>query len=1043
METFAQPGGDTYFALKLTPPVARPAAAPHDVVVLFDTSASQAGDYRTKALDALSAVLAGLDAHDRVALIAVDVNAAPLTKKFVAVDGAEMRQALNDLQQRVPLGSTDMPVALRAAANACNKNVGAGRERAAIYIGDGMSTADLVAGKKLQSLVDSLVESRISVSSYAVGPRVDAELLAALANHTGGMLAVDFEEMTGRQAGNYLAEAARQPVVWPGKLQLPAAIRAIYPRRTPPLRFDRDTVVLGKLADSAAAVELDLQAEVAGKEERLHWRVTPAAPAEGHAYLSKLVDAAAADGGISLTTVGSAGLYELRRIANLEAQGYSRLSQQALATGELDQARQLAGAAARLDPMNPEAAAVLQVAEVAAAFARGQQRQASSSDLVLDGKRPAEAPGANDFGGEADGTLVDQVERQERVYVQFLKNEVQQAVNQARARMGADPEAAANELKLILEKVRQAPELDPEVRSQLVDKIEAAAQTASRQSLVKAEKDLRRQQIDSEQQARQQLVKDLYVKEEKVNQLMARFESLMVDERFRDAEAVADIANEMRPGSAELRGAVLTSRTKRFTEDIAAVREARYKGVVDSLFQVEVALVPTPDEPPILYPDPEVWKMLTERRKKYNSVDLKEANPNEAKIMAALEEKTELEFAEQPLNDVIDYLKERHAIEIQLDAKALTDAGLGSDTPVTRNLKGITLRSALRLMLSELDLTYVIRDEVLMITTKAEAENMLTNRVYPVADLVIPIGTPRPMGMGGGMGGGMLGGRGMGGGMMGGGMGGMGGGMMGGLGGGMLGGNMMGGGMGGGFFNVAPEKPRSGFRAFAVQDLKLSGKSKKAKPAGKQPEPKKPAFKAQSKAPAPFAETKQGKVAAAKPAKVESIRLEINEGDDPATAWNEYFASHQDDLAPAGSAVRKTAQELMMGRKFDQVIALINAALRNRQGQPWMFEALGLAMQAAERTPAEIERALMSALDFTSDPTDMMYLAQYMSRANLNERALQLFRQVAEVDPSAPEPFVYGLRLAQKLDDVEAIQWSTVGILSQAWPDRQSSVWEE
>ncbi len=42
---------------------------------------------------------------------------------------------------------------------------------------------------------------------------------------------------------------------------------------------------------------------------------------------------------------------------------------------------------------------------------------------------------------------------------------------------------------------------------------------------------------------------------------------------------------------------------------------------------------------------------------------------------------------------------DKHHIEIQLHNKALGDVGIGSDTPVTKNLKGITLRSALRLML--------------------------------------------------------------------------------------------------------------------------------------------------------------------------------------------------------------------------------------------------------------------------------------------------------------------------------------------------------
>ena len=112
-------------------------------------------------------------------------------------------------------------------------------------------------------------------------------------------------------------------------------------------------------------------------------------------------------------------------------------------------------------------------------------------------------------------------------------------------------------------------------------------------------------------------------------------------------------------------------------------------------------------------------------------------NANEAKIVAALDDKTELEFVDQPLSDVIDYLKERHGIEIQLDNKALTDAGLGTDAPITKNIKGIRLESALDLMLNELDMTYLVCHEVLFLTSKKQAQNMLSTKTYPVGDLVV------------------------------------------------------------------------------------------------------------------------------------------------------------------------------------------------------------------------------------------------------------------------------------------------------------------
>ncbi|HUY32593.1 MAG TPA: hypothetical protein VMV69_07400 [Pirellulales bacterium] len=108
----------------------------------------------------------------------------------------------------------------------------------------------------------------------------------------------------------------------------------------------------------------------------------------------------------------------------------------------------------------------------------------------------------------------------------------------------------------------------------------------------------------------------------------------------------------------------------------------------------------------------------------------------EAAIEAALTEQTSLDFTDQPLSDVVEILKQTHKIQIQLDNKALADAGVGSDTTITRQIHDVKLSSALDMLLGELDLTYVIRDEVLLITTKTEAENMLSTRLYPVADLV-------------------------------------------------------------------------------------------------------------------------------------------------------------------------------------------------------------------------------------------------------------------------------------------------------------------
>lgn len=95
-----------------------------------------------------------------------------------------------------------------------------------------------------------------------------------------------------------------------------------------------------------------------------------------------------------------------------------------------------------------------------------------------------------------------------------------------------------------------------------------------------------------------------------------------------------------------------------------------------------------------------------------------------------------LEFHDTSLEVVVRFLREEYAIPIQIDQSALADIGLAPDDPVTIHLRDISLKSALRLMLRPIGLTYVLRDEVLLITSLEEADVFLVNCVYDVHELV-------------------------------------------------------------------------------------------------------------------------------------------------------------------------------------------------------------------------------------------------------------------------------------------------------------------
>src|SRR5690606_14283367 len=92
--------------------------------------------------------------------------------------------------------------------------------------------------------------------------------------------------------------------------------------------------------------------------------------------------------------------------------------------------------------------------------------------------------------------------------------------------------------------------------------------------------------------------------------------------------------------------------------------------------------------------------------------------------------------------------------------------------------------------------------------------------------------------------------------------------------------------------------------------------------------------------------------------------------------------------------------------------------------QPWMYEALSLALQVKGADSAELERTLMSAVDFSRTPDDMMLVALHFVRLGMDERALKIFQDVSSIDPLRPEPYAQGLDIAQRLNDVQATQWA-------------------
>jgi type II secretory pathway component GspD/PulD (secretin) len=105
---------------------------------------------------------------------------------------------------------------------------------------------------------------------------------------------------------------------------------------------------------------------------------------------------------------------------------------------------------------------------------------------------------------------------------------------------------------------------------------------------------------------------------------------------------------------------------------------------------------------------------------------------------AKLEQISKVDFTEVPLKDVLEFLGDQYKVQFYIDKKALSDASVSLDTPITFRLSRVPGEMILRLVLKELNLTYCLEHGVIMVSTEEEANNRLETRIYRLEELIEP-----------------------------------------------------------------------------------------------------------------------------------------------------------------------------------------------------------------------------------------------------------------------------------------------------------------
>jgi hypothetical protein len=341
---------------------------------------------------------------------------------------------------------------------------------------------------------------------------------------------------------------------------------------------------------------------------------------------------------------------------------------------------------------------------------------------------------------EAPGQLLDKVSLQRRLIAAQVRAEVHDVLRSARGQLATQPTAAVRQLKLVLERLDRVAGLSQQEAVDLRAQLVALLREANRQTTAREISDIQEAADRAAAFDRLQASADLDRNQEKIRQLMARLESLLSERQYRSASGLA--AGPLAAAASDSTLATSANFMAQLSGGHATnmeLRSVRQRAVVGALATAELAHVPFADDEPMVFPRADVWQALSERRAGAAHVDLRAQSPAEARIRQQLQAQTKVDFIETPLSEAAAYLQDLHGITIQLDQKALEDAQVFADVPVTLAVDKVSLRTSLRLLLRPLDLTYVVQDEVLLITTTEVASQQVFTAVYPLGDLALPV----------------------------------------------------------------------------------------------------------------------------------------------------------------------------------------------------------------------------------------------------------------------------------------------------------------
>ncbi len=783
--TYQLQNGEMLFAWQVKPTVEAAPARPRDLVVIVDASASQAGIPLRQARQILNTLSDSLSPQDRVSVWIASTPAATrsLTKGFFAPKSEEVSEAAVSLTEtEYGSGATD----LKNALNKALATIAPSRERQQIILllGDGESAFNPITEEDRVALGTRMDNADVALFSVPLGIKVNPQNLHGFAALTGGAVIRMETDLTNpgtrTEFAARLLKSIDTPVVKAEKFKFGDEVAEVFPTRLPPLRTDRPTLVMGKLARAAETITLSVNGIVSGKEVAVNLSEKLPVPQIENFFLNMLVnqwrDAPHKEAPAMLRSDRALAISSTQ--VKLYKDEFLVQAVWAVTQSQWDAATKLYQAAQKIDPNDPEAIAGLTLIEklktgklTKADLEKKISAQVNALKVAPDAVArtviqevarqpdpgalppPGAAPGAEPPPGAADALREAGARR--AIEEQRYRVLVDATIRRARELLRTDPDAAYEDLKRQRDEIASYDAIGNAARTQMTADLEAVM----REIFLKGAEVKRQAAAEREAIARTRQRLNEFDRmeddEARTKNRIDQFRQLMKQARFELAYQEAQLMIQERivkgqtiPPAAVASYIIGQQATQlREWKELVRIREDRY---LLTMMQTEKSFIPYPDEPPVHFPPAAVWRELTSLRKEaYQHSNLGPA-PTQSQIqLKNTIENQEVNLDDANLNDIplfemLQKLSKRYAVtfvimEEYFRAEQVQDIKEKKPNLAATQLRGMKLGTFLDIVLLSMNATYIVRPDYVEITTFNRRLEEKVTRTFDVADLVIPI----------------------------------------------------------------------------------------------------------------------------------------------------------------------------------------------------------------------------------------------------------------------------------------------------------------